>query len=76
MPEYDPLADLYDFEYDHAYDLYLWLKLAECKSESVIEWGAGTGRISAPRAEAGHTVTAIELSEPMVGRGRAKGEDC
>ena len=29
MPEYDPLADLYDLEYTHDYDLPLWSALAK-----------------------------------------------
>jgi hypothetical protein len=29
LPEYDPLADLYDLEYAHDYDVPLWLSRAE-----------------------------------------------
>ncbi|MGH3146790.1 MAG: hypothetical protein ACRDTR_13425, partial [Rubrobacter sp.] len=57
-PEYDPLADLYDLEYDHDYDLPFWLALAEREAGPVVEWGAGTGRIAVPLAAAGHDVTA------------------
>ena len=73
MPEYDALADLYDIEYDHDYDLPLWLELAAREPGPVIEWGAGTGRISTALARAGYDITAVELSEPMVARGREKG---
>lgn len=73
MPEYDSLADLYDIEYDHDYDIPPWLDLAASEPGPVIEWGAGTGRISAALASAGHDVTAVELSEPMADRGREKG---
>ncbi|HET7478897.1 MAG TPA: class I SAM-dependent methyltransferase, partial [Rubrobacteraceae bacterium] len=38
----------------------------------MVEWGAGTGRIAIPLAEAGHEVTAVEISESMVERGRKK----
>ena len=72
MPEYDPLADLYDLEYAHDYDLAFWLALAEREAGPVVEWGAGTGRIAVPLAAAGHTVTAAELSGEMVEWGRAK----
>lgn len=75
LPEYDPLAALYDVEYDHDYDLGLWLDLAEREPGPVIEWGAGTGRIAAPLARAGHDVTAVELSEAMAARGREKSVD-
>ncbi|MDQ3864842.1 MAG: class I SAM-dependent methyltransferase [Actinomycetota bacterium] len=72
MPEYDPLSDLYDLEYTHDYDLPFWLSLAEREAGSVIEWGAGTGRIVAPLAAAGHDVTAVELSGQMAERGMEK----
>jgi SAM-dependent methyltransferase len=70
--EYDSLSDLYDLEYTHDYDLPFWLSLAAREAGPVIEWGAGTGRIAAPLATAGHDVTAVELSGPMVGRGEPK----
>ena len=72
MPEYDPLADLYDLEYTHDYDLPFWLSLAEREAGPVIEWGAGTGRLAVPLAAAGHDVTAVELSAEMVERGKEK----
>ncbi len=73
MPEYDPLADLYDLEYAHDYDLPFWLALAEREAGPVVEWGAGTGRLAVPLAAAGRDVTAVELSTEMVERGREKG---
>lgn len=76
MAEYDALFDLYDVEYDHDYDLPFWLALAEREAGPVVEWGAGTGRVSAPLAAAGHDVTAVELSEAMVWAGREKSEAC
>jgi len=72
LPEYDPLADLYDLEYDHDYDLPLWLALAEREDGPVVEWGAGTGRLAVPLAEAGHEVTAVEVSENMLAKGRER----
>ena len=73
MPEYDPLADLYDLEYTHDYDLPFWLTLARREGGPVIEWGAGTGRLSLPLSGAGFDVTAVEASEAMIEQGRAKG---
>src|ERR671911_2682100 len=73
VPEYDSLSDLYDLEYTHDYDLPFWLYLADREGGPVVEWGAGTGRIATPLAEAGFEVTAVELSEKMVERGREKG---
>jgi SAM-dependent methyltransferase len=73
VPAYDPLSDLYDLEYTHDYDLPFWLSLAEREVGPVIEWGAGTGRIAAPLAAAGHDVTAVEISGHMVELGKDKG---
>lgn len=64
--EYDPLHDLYDLEYGHDYDLPFWLALAGREDGPVVEWGAGTGRLAAPLSEAGHAVTAVETSGPMI----------
>lgn len=72
MPEYDTVADLYDLEYDHDYDLPFWLALAQREGGPVIEWGAGTGRIAIPLAKAGFDVTGVEISNPMLGLARKK----
>jgi SAM-dependent methyltransferase len=74
LPEYDPFSDLYDLEYTHDYDLPFWLSLAEREAGPVVEWGAGTGRISVPLAAASHEVTAVEISGRMVERGKVKSE--
>jgi SAM-dependent methyltransferase len=73
LTEYEHLADLYDIEYDHDYDLPFWLELAEHEAGPIVEWGAGTGRIATPLARSGHDVTAVEISGEMVSRGREKG---
>jgi len=67
------LADLYDLEYVHDYDLPFWLALAGREGGPVVEWGAGTGRLSVPLAAAGFDVTAVEASEAMIEQSRAKG---
>jgi SAM-dependent methyltransferase len=74
LPEYDPLADLYDLEYAHDYDVPLWLSLAEREGGPIVEWGAGTGRLAVPLSQAGFAVTGVEVSEQMVVRGREKSE--
>jgi SAM-dependent methyltransferase len=74
LPEYDHLSDLYDLEYTHDYDVPFWLSIAEREARRVVEWGAGTGRISIPLAAAGHDVTAVEVSAKMVERGEEKSE--
>jgi SAM-dependent methyltransferase len=74
LTEYDPLANLYDLEYSHDYDVPFWLSLAEREGGPIVEWGAGTGRLAIPLAKAGFDVTGVELSEKMVEEGRKKGE--
>ena len=74
MPEYDALADLYDLEYVHDYDVPFWVSLAQREGGTVVEWGAGTGRVAIPLAESGFNVTAMEVSEKMVERGQRKNE--
>jgi len=74
LPEYDALADLYDLEYPHDYDVPFWLSLADRERGHIVEWGAGTGRLAIPLSEAGFDVTGVELSERMVEVGRKKGE--
>lgn len=70
--EYDSLADLYDAEYVHDYDVLFWLAVAGRERGPVIEWGAGTGRIAVPLAEAGHDIIAAEASRSMIEHGRTK----
>ncbi|MGB3681024.1 MAG: class I SAM-dependent methyltransferase [Rubrobacteraceae bacterium] len=74
MPEYDLLADLYDLEYVHDYDVPFWLARAHREDGPVVEWGAGTGRITIPLAEEGFHVTAVEVSEKMVEKGLSKSD--
>jgi SAM-dependent methyltransferase len=66
------LADLYDLEYGHTYDLPFWLALAGRERGPVVEWGAGTGRLAVALVEAGFEVTAVEVSESMLKKGRKK----
>ena len=73
MPDYDTLAELYDLEYDHDYDVDFWRAVARGEGSPLVEWGAGTGRLALPLAGEGFGVTAVEISRPMAERGRAKG---
>jgi SAM-dependent methyltransferase len=72
LPEYDPLAGFFDLEYAHDYDLPFWLALARREGGPVVEWGAGTGRLSLPLSEVGFDVTAVETSKAMIEKGHAK----
>ncbi len=68
---YAAIASLYDIEhvgYDDDLDLYL--NLAVATGDPILELGCGTGRLLIPLAEAGHRVTGIDLSRPMLDRAR------
>ena len=75
LPPHDPyaaIAALYDLEhagYDEDLDLYLNLALAV--GDPILELGCGSGRLLVPLAEAGHHVTGLDLSAPMLDRARA-----
>ncbi|PRP90465.1 putative S-adenosylmethionine-dependent methyltransferase [Enhygromyxa salina] len=63
----DPL--LYDFEYrDQADDVEWYCALAEERAvgRTVLELGAGSGRVAIPLASEGHRVLALDRMEPML----------
>jgi SAM-dependent methyltransferase len=58
--------DLYDLLYgDVTEDIELYLKLTE-KYEKILEYGAGTGRITIPLINAGHRLVALDLEDVML----------
>ncbi len=66
-------AALYDEQYEtYRDDLPHYLRLAEKYGSPILELGAGTGRLTAPLARAGHHVTAVEVSEAMLERARER----
>ena len=72
---------LYDFEYAERVEDIRWYRtLANERFEDgarIAELGAGTGRITCPLAEDGHTIEAIDLMPEMLERlyARAEGRD-
>ncbi len=73
---YDPLADLYDLQYQHYRDdLSFYTRLADDYGGPVLELGAGTARVSAALARAGHVVVALEPSPEMISRGKKRLRD-
>lgn len=74
--DYDTLADLYELQYRHYRDdLHFYTRLADDYGSPVLELGAGTARVSAALARAGHEVVALEPSTEMRARGRRRLED-
>lgn len=70
---YDSLAALYDEQYAHYRDdLTFYRRLADDYGSPVLELGAGSARVSAALAKAGHEVVAVELSSEMMRLGRAR----
>jgi SAM-dependent methyltransferase len=69
---YADLPDLYDLEHaGFSDDVELYLRLAEVVGDPVLELGCGTGRVLVPLAAAGHLITGIDRSRPMLNRARA-----
>jgi SAM-dependent methyltransferase len=66
------LARLYDLDLlDDPGDLDLYLALAARVGGPILELAAGSGRLAVPLAEAGYTVTAVDLDPAMLARARA-----
>jgi SAM-dependent methyltransferase len=67
------LARLYDLDLaDDPGDLDLYLALADRADGPILELAVGTGRLAIPLAEAGHTVTGIDLDPAMLDRARSR----
>ena len=80
---HDALAPVYDLVYQEDFaEFYHWLTdttvdvirgLLPARAR-IVEFGAGTGRMALPLAQAGYRVTAVEPSAPMLERLRAADE--
>ncbi len=70
---YHAIAALYDLEHDpFRDDIDLLVSFAEATGGPILEMGCGSGRILAPLAEAGFTVTGVDRSTTMLDRARAR----
>lgn len=63
--------------YDHTYkrrreDVQFYVDLCRESGNSVLELGAGTGRVSIPLAKAGISVAGVEIAESMLAQARRK----
>lgn len=77
---HDALAPVYDLVYQEDFgEFYNWLTETTVDvvcgllpaGARIIDFGAGTGRMALPLAEAGYRITAVEPSAPMLDRLRA-----
>ena len=70
---FDAFAAYYDADYrNYTEDIELILALAEECGDPILELGCGTGRLLAPLARQGHTVTGIDLSPALLAIARSK----
>ena len=70
---YDPLAELYELQYEnYRDDLPFYTRLADDYGGPVLELGAGTARVAAALARAGHEVVALEPSRKMTQYGQTR----
>jgi len=68
---YAQLPELYDLEHaGFADDVELYLQFAEAIGDPILELGCGTGRVVVPLAKAGHRVSGVDQSVPMLDRAR------
>lgn len=64
---FDRFARFYDADYrDYTDDIPAILDLAAEAGDPILELGCGTGRVLLPLAEAGHTVTGIDISPSLL----------
>jgi SAM-dependent methyltransferase len=69
----DALARLYDVDVQHdPGDVDLYTALAARTGGPILELGVGTGRIAVPLAEAGYSVTGVDLDPAMLRRARER----
>ena len=70
---FDRFARFYDADYRHYDDdLEAILELAVECGDPILELGCGTGRVLVPLAEAGHTITGIDISPALLAVARGK----
>ncbi len=73
MSEYDTFARFYDLEYQRfTDDLDFYHNMAQRAGSPILELACGAGRVLLPLARAGHTITGIDISPPMLEIAREK----
>ncbi len=72
-PQAEAIARLYDLDLSvDPGDVELYIALAKRTGGPIVELAAGSARIAAPLAEAGHRVVGVDISPEMMARGRAR----
>jgi SAM-dependent methyltransferase len=70
---YDPFARYYDADFrDYLEDLPFYRELARRTGGPILELMCGTGRVLLPLAEAGHTITGVDISPAMLAVARER----
>ena len=72
MNEFADIAETYDWTEQSTADIPFFVDLARQAESPILEVGAGTGRITIPIAELGKRVVALDISESMLSRAKAK----
>ena len=73
MSSYDPFARYYDADFhDYHDDLPLYQQLARRADGPLLELMCGTGRLLLPLAEAGYTLTGVDISPAMLAIARSR----
>jgi SAM-dependent methyltransferase len=70
---FDRFARFYDDDYrDYDEDIGVLLELADAARGPIVELGCGTGRVLLPLADAGHTLTGLDVSPTLLDVARRK----
>ena len=72
MDKFANIAETYDWTEQSTDDIKFFLNFAKKVQGPILEIGAGTGRITIPLSEQGNIVTALDISESMLLRAKAK----
>ena len=72
MDQFSDIAQTYDWTEQSTDDIPFFVDLARRSGDPILDLGAGTGRITIPVAELGKPVVALDVSESMLSRARAK----
>ena len=71
--DFELFAHYYDLDQDgFRDDIPLYLNLAQRCGSPIVEFGCGTGRLLVPLAEAGYTITGIDIAPTMIEIARDK----